>query len=246
MIPYERQRKILEYANAHDLVLLEDLLGLIPDASESTLRRDIKALEEARQVERLSGGAIKAHANTSELPSVTKATLFTKEKTRIAKLAAREIKRDETIYIDSGSTCTALLREALDMDVCIVTTNTDAIRTVSQPTRAKIVIAGGSYNPQIASLFGPLAEESLRRYIFDKAFLGANGVDLKFGITTPRIEESAKKRVVAEQSKGIFVLVDSSKFHRVANTRCIALEDTAIISDSNDERIAKRTTLIWQ
>ena len=93
---------------------------------------------------------------------------------------------------------------------------------------------------------GPLAEESLRRYIFDKAFLGANGVDLKFGITTPRIEESAKKRVVAEQSKGIFVLVDSSKFHRVANTRCIALEDTAIISDSNDERIAKRTTLIWQ
>ena len=48
MIPYERQRKILEYANAHDLVLLEDLLDLIPDASESTLRRDIKALEEAQ------------------------------------------------------------------------------------------------------------------------------------------------------------------------------------------------------
>lgn len=246
MIPYERQRLILSYAQEHGLAMLDELAKLIPDASESTIRRDIQALEKKHQIEHLAGGAIRPYASTSELPITEKATLYTKEKERIASLALREVEPDDTVYLDSGSTCTTLLHKLLDMDIHIVTTNTNAIRDIARPSRAEVIVLGGSYNPTIASLYGPLTEENLQLYIFDKAFLGANGVDVTFGITTPHIEESAKKRIAAKQSKKTFVLADSSKFHHVANVRCIDLPDVTIISEGYDKTIAEHTTLIWQ
>jgi DeoR family fructose operon transcriptional repressor len=244
MIPYERQQTIVEALKSRDILKMEQLQQLLPNVSESTLRRDIRELEDDRQVQRLSRDAIKAYATASELPLSTKATLQVDEKRTIARIAARYVSEDDTIYLDSGTTCTALLAEITGMRVHVVTTNPDALRLVTESAVAEVVITGGTYSPGISSLYGPLSMDAIERYAFDEAFLGANGVDVRFGVTTPHLEESSKKRAVVDHAKRSFLLCDSSKFHKVSAAKVCELDQVTIISDKSDERIARQTRII--
>jgi DeoR family transcriptional regulator, fructose operon transcriptional repressor len=59
MIPYVRQKKIVEELGKKEIVFLEDLVGLFSEVSESTIRRDLKMLEEEGQIQTLRGGGVK-------------------------------------------------------------------------------------------------------------------------------------------------------------------------------------------
>lgn len=243
MIPYERQEKILEILAEKELLRIEELQKFIPEVSVSTLRRDLKELEKANKVQMLTGGAVKVCSSISELPMSTKTSLQTKEKKQIAELAVQQIADGETIYLDSGSTCTVLLSELLNRKIHIVTTNTNVFE-VSGQIEAEITLLGGKYNPAISSISGPLTENNLQNYIFDKAFLGANGVDLTYGFSTPRLEEAMKKRTVLQHAKKTFVLCDSSKFHKVSTVKVFDLDLVTLISDQTDEELEKKMTII--
>ncbi|MHC5227035.1 DeoR/GlpR family DNA-binding transcription regulator [Enterococcus sp. LJL99] len=245
MIPYERQEKILEVLSENELLRIEDLQTYIPDTSISTLRRDLKELSKLNKVQLLTGGAVKIYSTVSELPIVTKAVLQTKEKRYIAKLAQQQVMDGETIYLDSGSTCTTLLEELLNREIHIVTTNTD-IFGLSRTIKAEITTLGGSYNPNISSLSGPLTIENLSNFIFDKAFLGANGIDIMHGITTPNLLEATKKRAVLANSKKSFLLCDSSKFHKISAVRAFDLNSVTLITDKSDQQIEEKMQVIYK
>lgn len=243
MIPYVRQEKIIEILENRELIRIEELQKLIPEVSISTLRRDLKELEGLNKVQTLSGGAVKISSNVSELPMSTKASLQTKEKLYIAELAAREVVAGETVYLDSGSTCTALLKELLKKKIRIITTNTDVLRLTGE-FEAEITILGGTYDPKISSLSGPLAEANIKKYVFDKAFLGANGIDLKFGVTTPNLVEAIKKKTVIDQAKKSFLLCDSSKFHKTSAVKSFDLNEVILITNKFDSDFSKEMTII--
>lgn len=244
MIPYERQQKILTYLSETSILKLNELMDYMPEVSESTLRRDIKDLEDAQQVERLTGGAIKLYSPTNEIPTAKKKTIHTSEKQHIAQVAFKQIQPGETIYIDSGSTCSELLLLAMKLPIIIVTTNTDFIPLIPPNPTATIMLAGGVLNPTISSLFGPITNTIIGQFNFDQAFLGANGIDVDKGITTPHIEESEKKHRVAAQAKKTFVLADSSKFNKVSTVHALDLTDVTIISDASDPELKKYCTIL--
>ncbi|MDT3994278.1 DeoR family transcriptional regulator, partial [Mammaliicoccus fleurettii] len=125
MVPYERQQRIIEILKEKELMKIDELHLRIPDVSMSTLRRDIKGLEASNQIMSLSGGAIRIQSKSVEIPISTKSTLHVKEKKYIAKLAVKQINEEDTVYVDSGSTCTFLLEELLTKKINIVTTNTN-------------------------------------------------------------------------------------------------------------------------
>lgn len=243
MIPYIRQEKIIEILESRELIRIEELQKLIPEVSISTLRRDLKELEGLNKVQTLSGGAVKISSSVSELPMATKASLQMKEKRYIAELAAREVAAGETVYLDSGSTCTTLLRELLKKKIRIITTNTDVLRLTGE-FEAEVTILGGTYDPKISSLSGPLAEANIQKYVFDKAFLGANGIDLKFGVTTPNLVEAIKKKTVINHAKKAFLLCDSSKFHKTSAVKSFELNEVILITDKADSDLGKEMTII--
>ncbi|CRH19759.1 DeoR/GlpR transcriptional regulator [Carnobacterium maltaromaticum] len=243
MIPYVRQEKIIEILANKELIKIEELQKFIPEVSISTLRRDLKELENVNKVQILSGGAVKICSSVSELPMATKSSLQTKEKHYIAELAAREVSVGETIYLDSGSTCTVLLKELLKKDIRIITTNTDVLRLTGN-FDAEITILGGTYDPKISSLSGPLTEANIKKYVFDKAFLGANGIDLKFGVTTPNLVEATKKKTVIDYTKEAFLLCDSSKFHKTSAVKSFDLNEVVLITDKLDSELSKKMKII--
>ena len=244
VIPYERQQRILALLKDRDILKLDDLMELIPDVSESTLRRDIKELESARQIQRLSGGAIKKYEAAIELPMSTKSSLYLDQKKTIARLAAQEAHPEDTVYVDSGSTCALLLDQLSQLDIHIVTSNPEAIRLISSPTKAEIILTGGTFDPEISSVWGPITLENINRFIFDEAFIGANGVDVQFGVTTAHLRESVKKEAAIKRSRCAFVLADSSKLGQVSSVHCADLEQVTIISDTDNAEISERTRII--
>lgn len=245
MIPYERQEKILQLIKGHDLIRIEEIQAAIPSVSLSTLRRDLLELEQRGEVHRLSGGAVKAVLTENELSITTKAIRHTKEKNYIAKLAAGEVAAGDTVYLDSGSSCTILLNELLNLDIHIVTSNTDVVKYIGQ-FRAEITFLGGTYNPSLSSVSGPLTIDNINNFILDKAFIGANGVDVQHGVTTPSLAETAKKREVVKRSKKAYVLADSSKFKAVSAVKIFEVREIIVIADKNDTDLAKETIIIFE
>lgn len=245
MIPYERQDKIMQILteNSDSIFKIEKLNEKIPNISISTLRRDLKILEQNNRLKLLTGGGVKLIQSRSELSIIEKSTLQIQEKEYIAKLAAEQIQDKETVYIDSGSTCSLLLQLLVHRDINIFTTNTLAFSIFNNST-SKLIVPGGEYNPSISSLFGPITEENIKKFIFDKAFLGANGIDAKFGITTPSISESSKKRIVLEQSKKTYLMCDSSKFNTTSSFKVFDLKEVILITDKKDQNLSKEMKII--
>lgn len=243
MIPYERQQVILESLQDSELLKLEDLQQLLPDVSVSTLRRDLKELEKLGRVETLAGGAVKLKSVSHELGVSVTGTLNAAEKELIAQRAADEIADGDTIYIDSGSSGTALLRRVVDREITIYTANA-SVCFIRSDIRANIILIGGSFNPRTSSMTGPITENMLSELYFDKSFLGVNAVSVERGVMNPSFDEAAKKRLVKENSNVTYLLCDSSKFHRVSNVKVFGLDGVTIISDKSDDHLSKHVRIL--
>lgn len=245
MIPYERQQKILSIIEEKELVKIDELQEIFENVSVSTLRRDLKELEKNRKIESLSGGAVKKISTVGEIPISTRNTLQSEKKEKIANMAAELICDGDTIYLDSGSTCTLILDKILDKKVTIYTSNTNLF-SINREIAANIFVLGGKFNPITSSLSGPFTEELLKNLYFNKSFLGANGIDETLGVTTPTIEEATKKRLVKEHSDQIYLVCDSSKFHNLSNVKAFNLDDLIIISDKSDKKISENVSIITE
>lgn len=243
MIPYERQQKILSILEQDDMIKIEELHKYFPDISVSTLRRDLKELEKNRKIEPLSCGAIKKFSTLDEIPISTRSELESEKKEKIAEAAADLVYDGDTIYLDSGSTCTMILNKLLNKKIIIYTTNTNVF-SINTEVAAEIIILGGKFNPINSSLTGSLTEDSLKDLFFNKSFVGANGIDEVFGVTTPTMEEAKKKKLVKEHSDQIYLVCDSSKFHKLSHVKAFELKDVMIISDEQDKKINELVPII--
>ena len=61
--------------------------------------------------------------------------------------------------------------------------------------------------------------------------MGANGIDIGSGFTTPDIEEGLIKETAINKSYMAFVLADHSKFRRVYSVTFAPLQKCCIITD---------------
>ena len=99
---YEVILNLLNQKNSVTVTEIKELLGI----SESTIRRDLAALDKAGKLIKVFGGAVAADGGfTTAEPSVAqKAEINKDEKTAIARYAASLIERDDFVYLDAGTT----------------------------------------------------------------------------------------------------------------------------------------------
>ena len=78
----------------------------------------------------------------------------------------------------------------------------------------EVILTGGTLRKNSFSLVGPIAEETLRRLSADILFLGVDGFDVQYGLSTPNLLEAKVNRVMVEVAKRTVAVCDSSKFGR--------------------------------
>ena len=89
---------------------------------------------------------------------------------------------------------------------------------------------GGQVKETTMATVGANALETLRRYCFDRAFIGMNGIDLKYGFTTPDEQEALIKETAMKLSNDKYILVDQTKFNQVYFARVPKSEGIKIIT----------------
>ncbi|MFH2114969.1 MAG: DeoR/GlpR family DNA-binding transcription regulator [Spirochaetota bacterium] len=231
MIPYVRRKMILAELENHDLLYIQDLLALLEGVSESTLRRDLRNLEEEGMIEQLQGGAAKINRNSSyDMPIESKQLLHIQEKENIARTAASFVKDGEVVYIDSGTNPLLTVKYLKHRKIQLITSNTYVLRELENASFTCHIL-GGEIAPNLGSVFGPVTDNQLRTMHFDRAFLGATGFSFRSGITTPDFNEANKKRIVMENSDAVYVLADHSKAGKEALCKVCSLDDCIIITD---------------
>ncbi|MHB8655884.1 MAG: transcriptional repressor AgaR [Terriglobia bacterium] len=210
----ERRREIVGLVNRDGRVLVRDLATKFA-TSEVTIRQDLEILHVHGLVHRTHGGALPVQTTALLDPSLgEKEKLHRKEKERIAAGAARLVKDGQSIVLDSGSTTTAVARALRDSKRLTVITNALNIPAELAGTSVEVILTGGTIRENSFSLVGPLAEEILRQLSADILFLGVDGLDLRFGLTTPNLLEAKVNRVMIEIARQTMVVCDSSKFGR--------------------------------
>ena len=214
MLNEERRRAVLDIVNHEGRVLVKDLAQRF-ETSQVTIRKDLEVLHSQGAIYRTHGGALPVRTGALLDPSLReKEKLHRKEKLRIGAAAARLIQEGQSVVLDSGTTTTMIARQLREFRNLTVITNAVNIAAELAGTAVQVILTGGILRENSFSLVGPLAEETLRRLSADVLFLGVDGFDVHFGLTTPNLLEAKVNRVMTEIARRTIVVCDSSKFGR--------------------------------
>ncbi len=200
-----------------------------------TIRNDLIQLEKKNLLIRTHGGAIKEKRVSFDFALSQKAEMHTDEKLKIANKAVEFIKDGDTIILDSGSTTQQIAKQIKNFkNITVLTNALNIVATLSDSEDVEIIIPGGMLRKKSLSLIGSVAEIGINNFYADKLFLGVDGIDPQYGITTPNSEEAHLNRLMIERSREIFVVTDSSKFKKRSMAFITGLEKINIlITDKN-------------
>jgi len=197
-----------------------------------TVRKDLITLEGEGLLRRAHGGAAPVNALSCE-PDVAQRTEFASEKVRIATPALKQPPRDGAVLLDASSIVAALVD--LIPDDRNLTVFTNALTTAVAPaTRLGLVVytLGGRVRGTTFAEVDAWALRLLGGLKVDLAFLGANGVSLECGFTTPDPSEAAVKRLMVQGASRGVLLADRSKFGHASTCRFVELDDMyCVITD---------------
>lgn len=185
------------------------------NVSEVTIRNDLTQLEHKNLLIRARGGALKTDKVMLEMKLSDKKIKNAKEKELIGKRAARLIEEGDTIIFDSGTTTKEVSNHLSRFNSLTVITNALNIAApLAELEQINIVMPGGVMRKKSLSLVGSSAQSSFRNYFCDKLFIGADGIDIGLGFSTPHLEEAALNRTMLKMAKKVILVADSSKFRR--------------------------------
>lgn len=225
MFEEERLHRISEYIQNNSRASVQELCDLF-QVSESTVRRDLKELENRGVLKRTHGGAVNFQVVGFEPTYSEKEDKYKNEKEAIAKKAAEFIEDGDSLLIDSGTTTLYLAAELTKFhDLTIVTNSINLMQRLSVLQGINIISTGGMLRTTTMALAGPMAEKSLERIRVDKAFLGTNGLNLEAGLTTPNIVEASIKQKMISVADQVFIMADHTKIGCVSFAKFGELSD---------------------
>jgi DeoR family transcriptional regulator of aga operon len=215
-------------------VTVDELTKLF-NVSSVTIRNDLSYLDEKGILHKSYGGALIRDNVVLDESIFEKEKIHSAEKNRIGIAAAKMINDGDSIIIDSGTTTSAIVKHIKNRKNLTVLTN--AINIASELAGVadiEVVLTGGKLRKKSFSLVGPQAESMLQEFYVDKVFLGVDGFDFKFGLTTPNYLEAQLNRLMVKVSKQVIAVADSSKFDR--KSLCLITKPYSIdvvITDKN-------------
>lgn len=246
MLAEERFDNILKILAQRHSVTVQELCDAL-DASESTIRRDLVLLNQQGRLNRVHGGATLPDSAflTNEESMSAKEHLAVAQKQSIGRMASSFIHGDDFIFIDAGSTTLQLVRalQGQALRATFVTNGIAHARLLAQKG-CRVYSLGGQVRPNTEAIIGTAAMSSVGRYNFTKAFMGANGVSLDSGFTTPDVEEAALKTMAVSRSMESWFLVDDSKFGKIYSAVICPLTDAAIVTNYLPNEKYRRYVLI--
>ena len=208
----ERQKRIEDFLSKGEFATLEQLAELV-DASISTVRRDLDALEGRGTLRRTHGGARLTHPKSDEFTFSARNTHQLAEKEAIGRVCAELILPNQTVILDAGSTCYHVARFLESKNPHIITNSLPVSNLFSSASKLEVVVTGGVIYPRLGVLVGPLAVSAFAQVHADVAIMSCGGITSE-GVTNSHGLLIEIQRAMMNAARSVILCVDHTKFGR--------------------------------
>lgn len=223
MLAETRRRILLDLINRQGFASLDDLVRA-SGVSESTVRRDLEALDLAGVVKRTHGGAV-CSADVRAMPAFDeRTTAAAAEKQAIGRSAAMLVGDGDTVLLDGGTTTLEVARALAGRPVQVVTNSLPIAHLVAASKETDLILIGGYVYPRTGVAMGPLAVATMQGVRVHKVIMGAGGIVAE-GIFNSNSLLVETERQMMKCGQEVVVVADHTKFGRLSLTRLCGLDE---------------------
>ena len=227
---HERRGRLLDLIRVRGFAALEELVREL-GVSESTVRRDLDALEEQGAAKRTHGGVLYAGGMPRLAEFDERQPAHWAAKRAIAARAAEVISDGETVLLDGGTTTYEVARLLVGRSLQVVTNSLPVANLFASESRSDLVLLGGYVSPRTGVCLGPYANELLGRLHVTTTVLSAAGIADE-GRFNAHLLLAETEQALLRAAGRVVVVADSSKFGRKSLTLVAPLaENDAFVSD---------------
>jgi DeoR/GlpR family transcriptional regulator of sugar metabolism len=236
VIPVKRREEILNFIRKNKICTIEELAKRF-SVSRVTIHRVLNELECEALVTKVHGGVRFTDQEAGiETRFGVRMKTHKSEKIEIARKALRYLHSGDTVFIDSSTTCyqlVHLLRSQEDLNITVISNGPLVSYELSQARHIGVISTGGELFQEVYTFAGDLTLEAIDKLQFNKVFVSAGAVTVDKGPMTTQSFLAVTKRRVMEKASEVNLLIDSSKFGRIAPKVIVPLDRISrIITDA--------------
>jgi DeoR/GlpR family transcriptional regulator of sugar metabolism len=248
-LPEERRLQVAAQLRRDTRVRVDDLAEQFAVSGE-TIRRDLKALEDRGIARRVYGGAVVVEAEARrEPPSGPRQPGESREPQpgapsgaqaggdavrSIAAAAAALVEPGETLVLDLGAAAAETARALpLTFTGRVLCTSVRTAALLAAREGVEVHLAGGRLRAADLACVDDAAVGFFDRFFAHRAFLTADGLDARAGLTCHNLDEIAVRRAILRQAAQCYVLADAAKLGTIAVGRVAPVAElAAIVTDA--------------
>lgn len=243
MFADERYKEIRRLLNEKGSVTVSELMERFHISIE-TVRRDLMAMEQQRELKRVHGGAVRlAQMKQFKQVSLRKQENY-EEKNELSLAGIELVREGDIISIDYGSTAILFARALRGRfsRLTVVTQSLDVFRELEQEENYKRILVGGEYLDSESSFYGELATQFMDGLHVEKAFVFPSAVSLEGGVQDFITELVPVQKSFIRRANKVYVMADSSKIEKMALMKICGIDlcDAVVTDDRLDEGIRER------
>ena len=230
MLYNERAELILQQLQLQSTVKVAELSQLL-QVSVDTVRRDLKSMEQEGRIKYIRGGACLPEDRNSVSNFTGREIIHSELKREAARKAVSLISEGDVVALNSGTTNTVLSQElvGLNLKFTVVTNNYAALSVLMQNPSIRLIAVGGTMDPLERSTYGTVCEQEFAVYRPDLAFLSINAVNYQDGYTDFRLDEIGVIRLLAQNSRRVIAVMDSSKLGQCSKCMVLSPEQVDLL-----------------
>lgn len=234
----ERHERILDRLRRSGTITVQEIARDLKVTKE-TVRRDLDQLETAGSLQRVHGGAVASSSPSRRETSLRqRQSEHSAQKLDIAREALSFVPSspDASLLLDAGTT-TEALADLLATGPTgehhhtrfLTTSSVPIAQKLAEVTSLDVEVLGGKVRGITGAVVGASAVATLARRQADVAFIGTNGVDAGFGLSTPDTAEAAVKSGLVRAARQVVLLADSSKLGLRTLVQFATLEEIDVL-----------------
>jgi len=228
---HDRRSRLLDIIRIRGFAALDELVREL-GVSESTVRRDLDALEEHGTAKRTHGGVLYSGSTPRLAEFDERQPANWAAKRAIAAQAAAVIENDETVLLDGGTTTYEVARLLVGRSLQVVTNSLPVANLFASEARTDLVLLGGYVSPRTGVCLGPYANELLGRLHVTTTVLSAAGIAAE-GLFNAHLLLAETEQAMLRVASRVIVVADSSKFGRKSLTLVAGLDSIdVVVSDT--------------
>ena len=228
---HERRSRLLDIIRIRGFAALDELVRELA-VSESTVRRDLDALEDQGSAKRTHGGVLYSGGMPRLAEFDDRQPANWAAKRAIAAAAATMIEDGETVLLDGGTTTYEVARLLVGRSLQVVTNSLPVANLFASESRTDLVLLGGYVSPRTGVCLGPYANELLGRLHVTTTVLSAAGISEE-GLFNAHLLLAETEQAMLKAASRVMVVADSSKFGRKSLTLVSGLDSIDIFVSDN-------------